>query len=382
MRVVIIGNGAAGATAAEEIRKADGSCEITVISDESYPYYSRPRVIEFLTGKVPEEKIFIKKSEWFAENKIELLLSTVVEKIDTDAKQIKAGGVLINYDKLIIAAGASSFAPPFPGAKDKGVFTLRTIDDAKNIMQYAKGRKKAVVIGGGLLGIEAANSLKEHGLKVTIVEVFDRLLPRQLDVETAAILKDKLENMGLSFILNKQTAAIVENSGKKTVKFADDSVEETDMVLLSAGVRSNLKVIEGTNIDKMLGIKIDGFGRTNIDSVYACGDIAEFNGRVYGIWPAAREQAIAAASHITGGSAEYKGTVMSVKLKVAGIELASMGDVSGEGTQAEVKKENENFKKIFIRDNKVAGAILIGDTKDYVKIQKMIKEGSNYTDAL
>jgi nitrite reductase (NADH) large subunit len=382
MRVVIIGNGAAGATAAEEIRKADGSCEITVISDESYPYYSRPRVIEFLTGKVAEEKIFIRKSEWYAENKIELLLSTVVEKIDTEAKQVKAGGVLINYDKLIIAAGAYSFAPPFPGAKDKGVFTLRTIDDAKNIMQYAKGRKKAVVIGGGLLGIEAANSLKEHGLNVTIVEVFDRLLPRQLDTETAAILKGKLESMGLSFILDKQTAAIEDAEGGKKVKFADDSFEETDMVLLSAGIRSNLKIIENTPVEKMLGIKIDGFGRTNIDSVYACGDIAEFNGRVYGIWPAAREQAIAAASHITGGSAEYKGTVMSVKLKVAGIELASMGDVSGEGTEAEIKKENENFKKIFIRDNKVAGAILIGNTKDYAKIQKMIKEGSNYSEAL
>ncbi|PKL93007.1 MAG: NAD(P)/FAD-dependent oxidoreductase [Candidatus Goldiibacteriota bacterium HGW-Goldbacteria-1] len=382
MRVVIIGSGAAGATAAEEIRKADGSCEITVISDESYPYYSRPRVIEFLTGKVPEEKIFIKKSEWFAENKIELLLSTFVEKIDTAAKQVKAGGVMINYDKLIIAAGASSFAPPFPGAKDKGVFTLRTIDDAKSIMQYAQGRKKAVVIGGGLLGIEAANSLKEHGLKVTIVEVFDRLLPRQLDGQTAAILKEKLENMGLNFILNKQTTAIEDKQGKKTVKFADDSFEETDMVLISAGIRSNLKIIEGTNIDKMLGIKIDGFGRTNMDSIYACGDIAEFNGRVYGIWPAAREQAIAAASHITGGNAEYKGTVMSVKLKVAGIELASMGDISGDGTEVEVKKENENFKKIFIRDDKVAGAILIGNTGDYVKIQKMIKEGSNYTDAL
>ena len=382
MRVVIIGNGAAGATAAEEIRKADGSCEITVISDESYPYYSRPRVIEFLTGKVAEEKIFIRKSEWYAENKIELLLSTVVEKIDTEAKQVKAGGVLINYDKLIIAAGAYSFAPPFPGAKDKGVFTLRTIDDAKNIMQYAKGRKKAVVIGGGLLGIEAANSLKEHGLNVTIVEVFDRLLPRQLDAETAAILKGKLESMGLSFILNKQTAAIEDAEGGKKVKFADDSFEETDMVLLSAGIRSNLKIIENTPVEKMLGIKIDGFGRTNIDSVYACGDIAEFNGRVYGIWPAAREQAIAAASHITGGSAEYKGTVMSVKLKVAGIELASMGVVSGEGTEAEIKKENENFKKIFIRDNKVAGAILIGNTKDYAKIQKMIKEGSNYSEAL
>ncbi len=382
MRVVIIGNGAAGATAAEEIRKADGSCEITVISDESYPYYSRPRVIEFLTGKVAEEKIFIRKSEWYAENKIELLLSTVVEKIDTEAKQVKAGGVLINYDKLIIAAGAYSFAPPFPGAKDKGVFTLRTIDDAKSIMQYAKGRKKAVVIGGGLLGIEAANSLKEHGLNVTIVEVFDRLLPRQLDTETAAILKGKLESMGLSFILNKQTAAIEDAEGGKKVKFADDSFEETDMVLLSAGIRSNLKIIENTPVEKMLGIKIDGFGRTNIDSVYACGDIAEFNGRVYGIWPAAREQAIAAASHITGGSAEYKGTVMSVKLKVAGIELASMGDVSGEGTEAEIKKENENFKKIFIRDNKVAGAILIGNTGDYAKIQKMIKEGSNYSEAL
>jgi len=249
-------------------------------------------------------------------------------------------------------------------------------------MQYAKGRKKAVVIGGGLLGIEAANSLKEHGLKVIIVEVFDRLLPRQLDKEAAGILQKKLEEMGLSFILNKQTAAIEENSGKKRVKFADDTFEETDMVLLSAGIRSNLKIAENTAIEKMLGIKIDGFGRTNIDSVYACGDIAEFNGRVYGIWPAAREQAQAVASHITGGSAEYKGTVMSVKLKVAGIELASMGDISGEGTQAEIKTENDSFKKIFIRDNKAAGAILIGDTKDYVKIQKIIKEGGNYTEAL
>src|ERR1035437_2095981 len=195
MKIVIIGNGAAAIAAAEGIRRKDPSIAVTMISDEKYTHYSRPRVIELLSGRVTQEQIIIKKKEFYDINGINLIYPVNVRSIDAGGRAvILENGAKENYDKLIIAAGAYSFIPPVEGSKNPGVFTLRTIDDANAVINYSKDKKTAAVIGGGLLGIEAAVSLVTRGLQTTIVEFFDRLLPRQLDMDGAAILRRSEEH--------------------------------------------------------------------------------------------------------------------------------------------------------------------------------------------
>ncbi|HDT15248.1 MAG TPA: NAD(P)/FAD-dependent oxidoreductase [Firmicutes bacterium] len=376
MNIVIIGCGAAGAGAAAQLRKLLPDAGIKMFSSEKYPFYSRPRVIEYLAGGLEKEKLFIKKEDWYKENNIEFYTEEKITSINPSDKTVHSENRgKISYDKLLIAAGAHSFMPDFK-CTGKGLFTLRTIDDADAIMNYAKGKKKGAVIGGGLLGIEAANSLTAHGLEIEIIEFFERLLPRQLDDEGAGILQKMLEEKGLRFRLGKQTEKITEEGGGLEISFKDGEKTSAEMILVSAGIRPNRDIIKDTGIEADKGIKVNGNLRTNIEDIYACGDIAEFNGVIYGIWPAASEQAVIAAKNIAGENEEYKGSVMSTKLKVAGIDLASVGEITEEnGAKGKSYGDGRVFRKIFEKDGKIAGAILIGDTKDYMKLQKSISEG-------
>jgi nitrite reductase (NADH) large subunit len=379
MKYLIIGNGVAGVSAAEAIRKKDQAAEITILNSERYYHYSRPRVIEFLSGTIPIEKITIKDVDFYERNNIRLVMLVNAVKIDTAAKKVLLeGGIEENYDKLIIAAGANSFLPPVEGSKNWGVFTLRTIDDAKAIMEFAKGRKTAVLIGAGLLGIEAANSLIALGLKVTIVEVFDRLLPRQLDKDGAGMLQSMLEAKGMKFLLPRQTASIEKSAGGLKVNFKDNTSITGDLVLFSAGIRPNLKIIEGSGISADKGIKVNNFMETNIPDAYAAGDITEYNGTVYGIWPAGREQGTIAGLNAAGEKAEYKGSVQSTTLKVTGIELGSLGSIEGgPGVEVFTHKEPGVFKRVFIKDGKLDGAILLGNSGDFAKLKDLMKSKEN-----
>ncbi len=377
MKIIIIGNGAAGIAAAESVKKKDTSISITMISNEKHPHYSRPRVIEFLSGKVTREQIIIRKKEFYDTNGINLLYPVSVKRIDVVAKTVDLdNGSVEKYDKLIIAAGAYSFIPPVEGSKNPGVFALRTIDDAESIMGYSKDKKTAAVIGGGLLGIEAAISLTARGLQTTVVEFFDRLLPRQLDKDGAAILRAMLETKGLKFMLPKTAVSIAPSGDSLTVNFKDNTSLTAGLVMFSSGIRCNLKIIDGTGIASDKGIKINNFMETNIPDVYACGDITEYNGMNYGIWPAAREQGTAAGLNAAGEKTEYKGSVMSAKLKVAGIDLGSMGNIEADAQTKTFTKQSEGiFKRVFIKDGKLSGAILLGDTADYQKLQEIMKKG-------
>lgn len=375
MKIIIIGNGIAGISAAEAIRGRDKNFEIVMYTDERHYHYSRPRVIEYLSGKVDVNTIIIKKEEFYKQNNIKLNLNSKIISIDTQNKKIiLSDGRQDNFDRLIIAAGAYSFLPPVDGADTEGVFTLRTIDDADKIVSFSRGKNKALVIGGGLLGIEAAMSLKTLGLDVAIVEVFDRLLPRQLDKDSAKILQAMLEEKGLKFLLPKQTSSIEKNNDLLKINFKDNTSAIADLTLFSAGIRCNLKIIEGSGIEFGMGIKVNEYMRTNIPDIFAAGDIAEYHGVVYGIWPAAKEQGTAAGINATGEKTEYKGSVLSTKLKVVGIELASIGSIEhGEGIQIHTKQDKGIFKRVFVKDSKLVGAILLGDTSQYSKLQDIIK---------
>lgn len=382
MKIIIVGNGVAGISAAEAIRKNDKNSEVAIYTDEKYYHYSRPRVIEYLGEKVTKEKIIIRDKNFYEQNNIKIYLDTKIKTLDINSKKI----ILENnntddYDKLIIAAGAKSFLPPVKGSDLQGVFTLRTIDDADKIMDYAKDKKSAVVIGGGLLGIEAAISILNFGLSVLIVEVFDRLLPRQLDNDGALILQNMLEEKGLKFLLSKQTEKIEKQKDKLKIIFKDGGDIETDLILFSAGIRCNLDIVKDAGIEIDKGIKINEYIQTSVKDIYAAGDVAEFKGMIYGIWPAAKEQGEIAGKNATGENIIYNGSVISTKLKVGGIDLASTGSIEAkEGVEIFTKKDEKIFKRLFIKDKKLKGAILIGDTKEYHNLQNIIKSEQTIDD--
>jgi nitrite reductase (NADH) large subunit len=377
MKIVIIGNGIAGISAAESIRNKDSSCQIVMFSTEAYYHYSRPRVIEVLSGKTAAEQITIRKKDFYEKNNVLLHLSSKIIKLDVSSKNvILDNGSKESYDRLILAAGASSFLPPIEGTKNEGVFTLRTIDDAKAILEYSKEKKSAIVIGGGLLGIEAANSFGALGLSSTIVEVSDRLLPRQLDQDASLILQKLLEEKGIKFLLGKQTLSIKKEGDKLNPFFQDGSFAPGDIVLFSAGIRSSLSITEGSGIAVDKGIKINNYMETNIPGIYAAGDIAEHNGIIYGLWMAGKEQGSSAGLNAAGEKAEYKGSVPSTKLKVAGIDLGCLGKIeSGPEIEVFTRQDKGAFKRIFIKERKLVGAILLGDSSRYQLLQNVMKSG-------
>jgi len=384
MKVIIIGNGIAGVSTAETIRAADKNCDVTIISDEKYPIYSRPRLIEFLSSKATIEQITIHARSWYAKNNLRLLLSSRVTDLDVESKKVgDNSGKIFAYDKLVIAAGASCQVPQVPGINAENVLTLRTIEDAEKIRALASYGKKAAVIGGGLLGIEAAASLQSLGILVTVIEVFDRLLPRQLDGESSGIIQKLLEKKDMAFQIGRTIRSVERYKGGLRIFCSDGKETSADFMVISAGIQPNLSVTQGTSIERNRGILVDDCMRTTVQDIYACGDVAEHQGTLCGLWQPCREQGMTCGSHILGKEVSYKGTVSSVRLRVAGVELASIGEIeSRDGVRGITEKDESAgfYKKLFVKDKKLVGAVLIGNVKEAVKLQKMIKDGEDIKD--
>lgn len=377
MKYVIIGNGVAGTTGAATIRKFDPEGNITVITDETYPYYSRIRLIDFLAGEIDEKGLVIRKPAWYEENRITLLLSTAVTGINSDRKTlaISSGGD-ITYDRLLLATGGVSFVPPIPGANKKGVFTLRTLQDAITIRNLVKqGGRRIILIGGGVLGLEVGNSLRKAGNHITVVEFFPRLLPRQMDPDGAVILKKQMEHMGFTFYLGATSKEISGKDRAETLVLDDGSRIECEMIIISAGVRANLGLSEKLGLPAEKGVIVNDRMETDIRDIYAAGDLIQHNGIYYGIWPAAEKQGEVAGANMAGGNLSYEGTVVSNMLKVAGVDLVAAGDIDPEGKKESIIAKNENnyiYKKLVLDANTVTGAILYGDVKDSRKIIRLI----------
>lgn len=379
---VIIGNGVAGATAAETIRKQDKDGEITMFTDESEPFYWRIQLNEYIAGELSEEKLFARKKEWYQEQKIDLRLNTRVQGgSEKDKSLITQDNQKLLYDRLLIAAGSHSFVPPIKGADKKGVFTLRSFQDARDIMDWAKKVNEVVMIGGGLLGLEAGNALRKLGKKVMVVEFFPRLLPRQLDVPGAKRLQTIMEGMGFSFRLGAKTQEITGSGEVEGVHLEGGETLPCGMVIISAGVRPNLELAKVLDLDHDKGIKVDDRMRTNQPDVFAAGDVAEFKGIPYGIWTAAREQGQVAGSNMAGTETVYKGTVMANTLKVVGIDLASAGEIDAENQfESKTVTDERTYKKVVIRDNVLIGCIMLGNTKGFTGITKIMAEKQNVAD--
>ena len=380
---VIVGNGVAGTTAAENIRKLDQEGSITMLTDEQVPFYYRLRLNEYLAGDLPEEKLIGKKQGWYQEHNIDLKLGIRVVSGDPEQKIVRTDdGQTFSYDVLLLANGSHSFVPPIQGSDTKGVFTLRTIQDYRDTLAFAGNVQKVVLIGGGLLGLEAGNGMLKQGKDVQVVEFFPRLLPRQLDDEGAKRLRVILEEKGFSFHLGAKTREIAGQEQVESVLLEGGQSLEAGLVLISAGVRPNIELAQSLGLEVDRGVKVDSHLRTSNKDVYAAGDVAEFRRINYGIWPAAMEQGQMAGMNMAGKETLYQGTTMANTLKVLGVDLGSAGDIDAENKlRVLIAAKERIYKKLVIDEqDKIAGCIMLGDTTGFNTVVRAMTERQNYSD--
>lgn len=374
---IIIGNGVAGNAAAESIRKYDKNGIIHMFSREKVPFYYVPALPDFVAGEKPAHKIIIHNASWYEQQNIELHLASEVTGIDPQQKVVTTGrGEQLSYDRLLLATGGCAFVPPIKGADLPGVMTLRTLEDAETLKRAAQNARRVVLIGGGLLGLEAGNGLRKLGLEVAVVEFFPRLLPRQMDAPGAAMLQRQMKAMGFTFYLGAKTQEISRKDDRLEVVLEGGEKIPADLVLISAGVRPELTLAKALGLEIDKGVKVDDHMRTGLPDIYAAGDLIEHRGRFYGIWPAAQEQGRVAGANMAGQPEIYQGTVPSNVLKVVGIDLMAAGEIDAEGQLEAVLFQDEAqkiYRKVVLKDNVIIGAILFGDIRGSKEIQAAMK---------
>ncbi|MHA1681820.1 MAG: NAD(P)/FAD-dependent oxidoreductase [Promethearchaeota archaeon] len=381
MNVVIIGNGVAGVTVASKLRTLDPDVSITIYTEENYGYYSRIGLPGLISGEKTVENIVMRKAEWYDGKGIKLHLSTRVEAVDAKRKTVTLeGGDVVSFNKLCISTGAHNWMPPVDNSGIDGVFTLRTIDDALDIKQYVVDKKRVVCVGGGVLGLEASRKLKKLGLDVTIVEYFPRLLSRQLCSSSSRIFNEKINDLGLKTILGTTAAAIIGRDAVEGVRLKDGRELPADALLVSAGIRPNVEFLKGSGLMVDRCLVVNEYLQTSHPDIYAAGDVAEFQGKSWGIIPAALEQGAIVARHLLGLETEpYAGTTPSNTLKIMDFDLMStgtaiLGDADDECKVFIAKDEEKGiFKKFVVKDDKLIGAILLESKTD----EKFVKKNLN-----
>lgn len=397
MKLVLVGNGMAGVRTIEELLKlAPDLYEITVFGAEPHPNYNRILLSPVLSGEQTVEQIILNPLDWYRDNGIKLHVGTKVTQVDRHKRVVRGTTpqgepIEAAYDRLLLCTGSNPFILPVPGKDLKGVIAYRDIADTNTMIETAKTHKHAVVIGGGLLGLEAANGLKVRGMDVTVVHVNDWLMERQLDGTAAGLLQKSLEGRGIDFKMKAQTQELVGDAdgGKggrvKAVRFKDGSEVPADLVVMAVGIRPNTELAEAMHLHCNRGIVVNDTMQTVTDArVYSVGECASHRGIAYGLVAPLFEQAKVAANHLAQfGIGRYKGSLTSTKLKVTGIDLFSAGDfMGGEGTEEIVMSDPFGgvYKKLVLKDDKLVGACLYGDTVDGSWYFKLLRDGRSISD--
>ncbi len=367
-KLVVIGNGMAGARLLEDLLAADPDrFDVTVFGDEPYGNYNRILLSNVLNGTHDAKEIFLNPLAWYAENGITLHAGQRVTRIDREAKTVWAGDFGVEYDYLVIATGSKPFVPPIPGTTLHGVFVFRTLDDCRHIADYAKGCKNAVVIGGGLLGLEAAKGLMTHNVAVTVVEMAPWLMSVQLDEAGGKVLGDTITNLGITAKTGASTKELTGHTSVTGVKFGDGTEIPADMVVISAGIRPNVDLAKECGIACERAIVVDDQMRTNDPAVFSVGECVQHRGMIYGLVAPLWEQTKVLAKVLSGvdTAATYTGSKIATKLKVMGVELASMGRISDVKPTDEVVQFSEPARNVYwkaiVRDGKLSAACLLGD---------------------
>lgn len=375
--IVIVGGGIAALSAAENARLTSDSVNITIIAkEEMLPYY-RLNLTRYLAGEVDSASLPVKSLKWFEDNRIEVVYNEV-KSLDLENKKVEMkDGTSLGYDRLILANGSHPFVPPIMGGNLKGVHVFRTIEDAEKLLSLAKTGKKCVCVGGGLLGLETAGALNERGVKVEVVEGFDWLLPRQLPENAGNILQKFMEEKGIKTRTASTIAEILGDEEVRGVKLKSGEELEADFIVLSTGVRPNSYLARQADIKVKAGVRVNDSLFTSDPNVLAAGDVAEHAGIVYGIWPASHAEGMVAGINAAGGSAQFNGIAQSNRLKVLGIDLFSIGKISPEDAGYDIceKEINGNYHYLVVRDGRLAGAVLLGNTENSNIIQELIESG-------
>lgn len=374
---LIIGNGIAGLSATEEIRKKDPQGKILIVSEEKPSTYWRTRLSDLISKDFTEEEIFVKKHSWYDDRKIEERLFTKVEKIDPEKRiAYLAGGEEIEFKKALIATGARAFVPPITNIDSKGVFAIRTVDDLRSFKEYVANKKEVVVIGGGILGLEAAFSAKKLGLEITVIESFDYLLARQLDRELSEKLEKNLNELGIKTITGKNTAEILTKDGAVCgVKLADGTDLSADAIMVQAGVRSNIKIAQDSGLETDRGVVVNDHLETAHEGIFAAGDCAQIGQFTIGLWTSSQEMGKIAGHNMTGDSESYKQPKPFSTLMLGGIKLFSAGMNSGEGIEEERIEKEDKIYKLFKKEDSYVGGILWGDIMYQNDVKNIVFNG-------
>ena len=335
-KYVIIGSGPAGVNAAKKIRAIDKEGTINIFTEEPYPLYYKPRLPEVLSGDVSLDEIIIYKPEWYDTNNIHVRYESTIHDIDISNKTvITSDNNEFAYDKLLLASGGYSFIPQIEGIKKRGIYTFRTVFDVINLVQALENKMVVTIIGGGLLALEVGYNLTKFGIKVNIIEIINRLLPRQLDREGAGILQKMLEDKGFVFYLGDQVEEICGEEKVEKVRLKSGKEIETEILIVCIGVRSKI------DLAKKIGLKIDRavivneYMQTSLNDIWAAGDVAEYNRMVWGLWTVAMQQGSVAGANMAGVNQVYHPQLNTTTLKVTGIDLISSGII-----------DDENYEKI------------------------------------
>lgn len=385
--LVVIGNGMVGVRVVEEVLSRDRDrFRISVVGDEPQAGYNRILLSNVLNGSQSESEVFLNPPGWYEQHDVALHAGVRVTAIDRERQVVLGTGpggatAEIPYDELVIATGSRPFVPPMAGAEQQGVFLFRTLEDCQAIAAYARECRHAVVIGGGLLGLEAARGLLTHGVEVTVVEVAPHLMVQQLDPEGGAILRATMEGMGVRVLLEKATRAIVGDGRVTGLEFADGETLATDMVVISCGIRANSELARECGLVVERGIVVDDQLRTEDPHVFAVGECAQHRGSVYGLVAPLYEQAQVLADVLTGVSPHslYLGSKLATRLKVMGVDLVSLGRVADLREGDEVVRYAEPargiYKKLILRDGALVAGCLLGDTDNAGALTDMFMRG-------
>lgn len=382
-KLVMVGNGMAGVRTIEHMLKlAPDTYEITIFGAEPYPNYNRIMLSSVLAGGADMQEIVINDWDWYKENRIQLYAGDAVKKVDTANRYVVSeSGRQVPYDVLILATGSNPFMLPLSGANKEGVIGFRDINDCNLMIEASKKYRKAAVIGGGLLGLEAARGLLHLGMDVSVIHINSYLMERQLDEPAAKLLQKELEAQGMKFLMQKQTTGITGGRRAEGLEFADGSEVSADLIVMAVGIKPNIELAKSSGIEVGRGIIVNDYLETNIPGIYAVGECAEHRGIAYGLVAPLYEQGNVLAKRLAGLDAPgYEGSVTSTKLKVSGVDVFSAGYFNDSPQTRSLRIQDDiegTYKKIVLQDDRLVGAVLFGDTSDGAELFSKIKNGES-----
>jgi len=379
-RVVIVGAGVAGVTVAEELRHGLPDAALALVGAEPYDFYNRMAITRLVSESVSIDSLYLNRADWAESRRIDYRRGVAAVAIDRANAEVETDtGERFPYDRLVLAMGARPFVPPIEGFGIAGSFVLRTIDDAVQIQQHVRGRQceTAVVVGAGLLGLEAAYNIAQLGVRVFVLERGPWPLSRQLDEHGGALLWQMVHDLGIEIVPSSEARCVLDGDSVMGVELLDGSTIPAQLALVSTGIEPNAQLARAAGLEVAVGISVDDGMRTSDPHVFAVGDVADHSGRRHGLWPASVEQAHVAVQNVLGGEATYSAASPPARLKVPGIDLLSVGAVEAQGEDAHTivltDRSARGYRKLVVEDGRVAGAIVLGSLELFDVVTRAVE---------